>query len=320
MDLARSSDIFLTNFMPDARAKLRIDIEDIREANPDIIYVRGSGFGSRGPDSGKAGFDGTAFWARGGSAHGVTPDDADRPLFMPAGAYGDSMSGLALAGGIAAALFSRERTGQTSVVDVSLLSVGAWAMALSVNLSLLSGAVVPSMSTPQPGPARNPIHGSFRAADGRWLQLSMLQAGRYWADFCRHLDREDLIDDPRFASHDALMANAPAAHAIVAAEIAARPLAEWVNRFRDLEGSWAPLQNSLEVARDPQLRANGYISELLDADGNKRRLLANPVQFDQTPATLSRAPQFAEHTDDVLRELGLSEEQILALKIEGAVT
>jgi crotonobetainyl-CoA:carnitine CoA-transferase CaiB-like acyl-CoA transferase len=116
------------------------------------------------------------------------------------------------------------------------------------------------------------------------------------------------------------MANAPAAHAIVAAEIAARPLAEWVDRFRDLEGSWAPLQNSLEVARDPQLRANGYISELLDADGNKRRLLANPVQFDQTPATLSRAPQFAEHTDDVLRELGLSEEQILALKIEGAVT
>jgi crotonobetainyl-CoA:carnitine CoA-transferase CaiB-like acyl-CoA transferase len=76
----------------------------------------------------------------------------------------------------------------------------------------------------------------------------------------------------------------------------------------------------LEVADDPQMEANGYVLPIVDADGKDRRLIASPVQFDETPPTLSRAPQFAEHTDDILRELGKSDEEIIQLKIDGAVT
>src|ERR1700684_3739706 len=139
LELARSSDVFLTNFLPSARARLGIDVEDLRAANPDIIYVRGSAHGPKGPDSEKGGYDGSTFWSRAGSAMGATPSDAPRVMIQPAGAYGDSMGGMTIAGGIAAALFARDRTGEPSVVDVSLLGVGAWANALSVGFALLEG-------------------------------------------------------------------------------------------------------------------------------------------------------------------------------------
>ncbi|MGB8209843.1 MAG: CoA transferase, partial [Mycobacterium sp.] len=138
-ELIRTSDVFLTNFLPAARRRLGIELDDVRKINPDIIYVRGSGFGATGPDSEKGGYDSTAFWARAGSAVGTTPVDYDGLCVMPAGAYGDSLGGMTIAGGIAGALFARERTGETSVIDVSLLGVGAWANALSVGFALLEG-------------------------------------------------------------------------------------------------------------------------------------------------------------------------------------
>jgi crotonobetainyl-CoA:carnitine CoA-transferase CaiB-like acyl-CoA transferase len=261
------------------------------------------------------------FWARAGSAAGVTPSDIDAVLGMPSGAYGDSMGGMTIAGGIAGALFARAQTGEPSIVDVSLLSVGAWSMALNVNLSLMTGEPPPVPTVAESSmAAANPTAGNFRTADGRWINFTFLQPGRYWADFCRHLDRPDLIDDDRFSTVEKLMANGPEGRAIVAAEVAKRTLAEWIDRFQTLEGPWAPVHNAFEVGRDPQLVANGYIADVVDADGHQRQLVANPVQFDETPPTIRRAPLFAEHTDEVLRELGRDEEAILKLKIDNVVT
>jgi len=95
---------------------------------------------------------------------------------------------------------------------------------------------------------------------------------------------------------------------------------EWLVILADIEGQWAIVQNSWEVANDPALRANGMIASFDDADGIRRELITNPVQFDETPATLSRGPLFAEHTDEVLRELGLTDERLVELKIAGAIT
>ena len=136
------------------------------------------GSGARMRRSG--GYDGSTFWCRTGSAWAATPPDSPRLIGMPGGAYGDSLGGMTIAGGIAAALFARERTGEPSVVDVSLMGVGAWAMALSVDSSLVIGEPIP------PGPARrhppyvpvNPTIGSFRTSDGRYINLTMIQPGR----------------------------------------------------------------------------------------------------------------------------------------------
>jgi crotonobetainyl-CoA:carnitine CoA-transferase CaiB-like acyl-CoA transferase len=318
-ELIRTSDVFLTNFLPRARRRLGIELEDIRKINADIIYVRGSGFGSRGPDSEKGGYDSTAFWARGGSALGTTPTEFDGLCKMPAGAYGDSLGGMTIAGGIAAALLARERTGETSVVDVSLLGVGAWANALSVGFALLTGGA--PEHAPSSGSARtNPLVGHYRTADDRWIVLAMLQPVRYWPEFCTRIGRADLITDARFATAEALMGNVGQAAEVVQKIIAGRTLAEWTSRFNGMEGQWAVAQDPWEVGQDPALRANGMIAGVVDVDGARRELVANPVQFDETPASLTRAPQFAEHTDEILYELGKSDEELIGLKIAGAVT
>ena len=320
-ELARQSDVFVTNFLPDARRRLKIDVEHIRAENPDIIYVRGSAHGPKGPDAEKGGYDSATFWSRAGSAMGATPPDSPRVIGMPAGAYGDSMGGMTIAGGISAALFSRARTGQPSVVDISLMSVGIWAMGLSVNNAMLLGQDMPiaPLNAPANAPV-NPTLGNFRTSDGRWVNFTMLQPGRYWADLCRHLDLAELIDDERFNTAEKLMANANEAGELVKKRLATKTLAEWIERFSTLEGQWAPNQTPLEVADDPAVVANGYVVPVTDMEGNERRLVASPVQFDETPFTLTRAPQFAEHTDEILRNLGRSEDDIIQLKVEGAVT
>jgi crotonobetainyl-CoA:carnitine CoA-transferase CaiB-like acyl-CoA transferase len=318
-ELIRTSDVFLTNFLPRARRRLGIELDDVRKINPNIVYVRGSGFGAAGPDSEKGGYDSTAFWARGGSAVGTTPTDYDGLCTMPAGAYGDSLGGMTIAAGIAAALFARDRTGETSVVDVSLLGVGAWATALSVGFALLAGGPQ-ARRAPGSSARTNPLVGNYRTADDRWMVLAMLQPGRYWPEFCQRIDREDLISDERFATVEALMANAASAAELVQEVLATRTLDEWTSRFAGMEGQWAIAQDPWEVGQDPAMRANGLIAGVIDSEGTRRELVANPVQFDEKPAQLTRAPQFAEHTDEILRGLGKSDDELINLKVSGAVT
>lgn len=318
--LVRSSDVFLTNYLPGPRKRLGIDVADIRAINPDIIYVRGSGFGQRGPDAEKGGYDSTAFWARGGSAAGLMSPSSPRSPRMPSGAYGDSLGGMTIAGGIAAALYSRSITGKPSVVDVSLLGVGAWATQFSVNLALMAKGPLPAQEPPEHGSAANPLIGAYRTADGRFIELAMLQPGRYWPQFCQLVDRPDLASDERFDSVEKIMANAAEAANIVAELIKARPLSEWIEVLSRGDGQWAVVQDAWEVGQDTALRSNGMIASVVDVDGVTRELVASPVQFDESAVTITRAPGFAEHTDELVREAGFSDDELIQLKIDGAVT
>jgi crotonobetainyl-CoA:carnitine CoA-transferase CaiB-like acyl-CoA transferase len=321
MEVCKDADVFLTNFLPDARRRLHLEVDDLRRANPDIVYVRGSAHGQRGPWADKGGYDGSTFWCRMGSAWGVTPPDAEAIVGMPAGAYGDSMGGMTIAGGIAAALFGRAQTGKPAVVDVSLMSVGGWAFALSLGNALLTGEEQPPpQMSPAQGRVVNPLAGFFRTSDGRWICFTMLQFTRYFADTCRHLGLDHLIDDERFNTFEKLSANASQAQQYIREVIATEPFAHWLERLQTLEGQWAPIQTALDIVDDPQMEANGYFLPVTDSDGKKRRLVASPVQFDEEPPNIKRAPQFAEHTDDILREIGLSEDEIIRLKLDGAVT
>ena len=320
-ELIAESDVFLTNFLPSARKRLRLDVEDVRSVRPDIIYARGSAHGVHGPEADVGGYDLSTFWCRGGGAWGATPGDAHTVSMMPGGAMGDSMSGMTLAGGISAALFARERTGETSVVDVSLLGVACWGNSLSIGSAVLTGEDPPRTSIEGPAHvAANPTVGHFPTSDGRFINLTMLQPGRFWADLCRHIDRPDLIEDERFNSGDKLMMNASVAGALVESAIAEKPYTHWVQQFQTLEGTWAPVQSPLEVAADEQVRANGYLVDLVDADGLAQKIVSSPVQFDEVPFDLIRAPQFAEHTDDIICELGYDTESLLRLKFDGVIT
>jgi crotonobetainyl-CoA:carnitine CoA-transferase CaiB-like acyl-CoA transferase len=318
-ELVRRADVFTTNFLPDARARLKIDVDDLRKINPKIIYVRGTALGARGPEAAKGGFDQSTYWCRAGSSSGVTPEGADVSFGMPGPAYGDSIGAMFIAGGISAALFARERTGEPSTLDASLLSTGAWANALPVAMSMQTGVVFHGGPMAKAAPY-NGLSGMHRTSDGRFIVLSMLQPGRYFADFCKHIDREDLITDERFDTVEKLIANSLVLGDIIGEEFAKRPLAEWRERLATMQGQWDVVQNSVELGDDPMLVENGFVREVVDVDGTTQRLITAPIQFDETPADLRRAPTFAEHTDEILAELGLDYDRVLELKIAGAVT
>src|SRR6201998_2874527 len=121
-EIAKTADVFLTNSLPAQRQRLKYDIEHIRAANPNIIYARGSAYGDKGPEREIGGFDGTAFLSRRGVGFSMAPEELGAPLAQGIPAFGDSIGGMNIAGGISAALFHRQRTGEAIETDVSLTS------------------------------------------------------------------------------------------------------------------------------------------------------------------------------------------------------
>lgn len=313
--LVADADVFITSFLPDARRRLGIDVDDIRAVNPRIVYVRGSGQGVEGPDAHKGGYDAASFWSRGGLGHALTPSDAPAPVFQRA-AFGDSIGAMTLAGGVAAALFERERTGEVPIVDVSLLGTAMWVLAPDIIASGVIPGGIPSFARTE---APNPLVNTYQTSDGRWLTLLLLQPDRYWADFCSRVGRPELVDDERFVDGMTRFMNRAELVAILDDVFGARTLAEWREVLATHEGPWAPMQTPEEVANDPQARANGYVAEVTTDDGSPAMLVVNPVQFDGEHVELQRAPEHGQHTEEVLLELGLTWDDLVRCKDQGAV-
>jgi crotonobetainyl-CoA:carnitine CoA-transferase CaiB-like acyl-CoA transferase len=319
--LAARSDVFLTSFLPDARRKLAIDVEDIRRVNPGIVYARGSGQGARGPDAERGGYDAASDWARGGMASAITGAGSQEPPVSQRPAFGDSLGGMTIAGGIATALFRRERTGVASVVDISLLGTAMWSISADITMARALAALglgqgMPKMDrTAMP----NPIVNAYQTQDGRWIMLVMLQSDRNWPDLCRHLGREDLIDDPRFANAAARAANKVECVQTLDRIFAEHDLATWKQKLATTDGVWAPVQHPGELYDDPQALANGYLPEVELPNGGSCRLVAAPVQFDEHVPAITAAPEHGQHTEEVLLDLGLEWDDIVRAKERGAI-
>ncbi len=315
--LAATCDVFLTNKLPSVRTKLKIDIDDIRAHNPNIIYVRGTGQGTLGPDADKGSYDFLSYWCRSGVALGLK--QAGDPVVPPppGPGFGDSIGAMTIAGGIMGALFHRERTGEATTVDVSLLGSALWSMGQALALSLQ--LQIPWAPPPNGGPKGNPLVGTFPTKDGRFIALTCLQAGKYWAEACQRLGRPELATDPRFADAALIRENVAVATDLVTEMIGQHTVAEWRDRLEEFSGQWSVVQDTLEAAVDPQTVANDYIVDGETADGTPFRLAAAPVQFDGATPGSARAPEFNEHGDAILEALGLDWDTIIDLKVRGVV-
>jgi crotonobetainyl-CoA:carnitine CoA-transferase CaiB-like acyl-CoA transferase len=314
-DLLGTADVLLTSLRPGALERLGLGAEVVRERYPQLVYARGNGFGVNGPDADQPGYDSSAFWARGGVGHILTPAERDYPISQR-GAMGDRNGAMALAFGIAGALLKRTRTGQGSVVDVSLLATAMWMLSSDL-LAALNGVVVqrPSGRTA----LMSPLTATYRTKDERHVQLMFLQGDRYWPDFCRTVGRPDLADDDRFIDLAARRANAGACVAELDAIFAEHTLDEWKGILAKLDAPWAPIQSIEELVDDPQVIANSYIGDVNTDDGISYRLPTVPVQFDGQPPVLRRAPEHGEHTEAILSELGYDWDRIGELADEGVI-
>lgn len=314
--LIASADAFLTNWLPGPLQRAGLTIEQIREFNPNVIIARGSGHGSRGPEQDRGGFDAASYLARAGVAYALTPPDVEFPVTQ-APAFGDLQGGITLAGGIAAALFHRERTGHAPLVDSSLLAQGMWAVAPDIAAADYYG--IDRIPAGPAGTSLNPAVNRYRTRDGRWVQLMLLQADRFWKGFCERIGRPDMATDERFTPLTNLVVNQEAATAELRKTFAERDLAEWQRVLADEPAVWATLASPQEVLDDPQVAANGYLMTVTDDAGKNYRTVSAPVQFDETPAPPSRAPEYGEHTETILLELGMDWDDIIAAKEAGAI-
>jgi crotonobetainyl-CoA:carnitine CoA-transferase CaiB-like acyl-CoA transferase len=317
MRLLTDADVFITSYLTDVRQRLGIDVDDLRAVNPNLIYARGSGQGVRGDEATNGGFDAVSFWARGTVAHSIS-GDGEEPARMR-GAMGDSVSGLGLAGGITAALFARERTGEAPVVDLSLLASSMWMQSQEIALTSTYLSGVPKLGRAD---IPNPLTTTYETSDGRWIQLCMLQPGRFWAEVCRAVGRVDLAEDPRFVSAELIVRHAPEAIAELDAVFAGRTVDEWRIALKDISGAWTVVQTPAEILEDPQALANGYLMTVEGQSADSPiRLVGSPIQFDESPRTHTAwAPDSGADTDEVLLEHGYSWDELIELKTAGATT
>ena len=316
--LAATADVFLTNKLPNVRTKLKIDVDDIRAHNSRIIYTRGTGQGERGPDADRGSYDALAFWARAGIAMGANRPEYDLIPAPPAPGFGDSIGAMTIAGGIMGALFHRERTGKATVVDVSLLGAGLWAMGQAVALSSALG--VPWTAPPADQAGSNPLSRNYETKDGRILAFTCLQAGRYWPTLCDAVGRPDLAADPRFSDHASLLANSSDAIAMLRRGVRlghARRVASAPRSASTGSGRWSRTRSRRSSIRRPSPTATSRSARRRMVMPFK--LVAPPVQFDEQPAKPRRAPEFNEHGDAILAELGLDWDTVVDLKIRNVV-
>jgi crotonobetainyl-CoA:carnitine CoA-transferase CaiB-like acyl-CoA transferase len=315
--LLGTADVFLTNMLPGALVRLGLSIPELRAANPKLIIGRGHGYGVRGDDADLAGFDASAFWARGGLGETLTPAGLAQPIGQRGG-FGDRNAAAQLAFGIAGALFRRERTGEPSVVDVSLLATAIWTLTSDV-LSALQGNFRPAPSIETRSPTLNPLVNTYRTRDGRFLSIMFLQGDRYWPELCRALGHPELEKDPRFVDLAARAEHNAACVAELDAIFATRSYAEWCEALSRERFPWAPFQKVTELIEDPQVAANHYIAEVPVEGGASFRLPNGAVQFDETPAVMRRAPEHGQHTEEILQELGYGWDEILDYKAKQTV-
>lgn len=318
LELVAGADVFLTNFLGSARTRLGIDTADLLAVNPRLVYGLATGHGQLGPDADKGGFDGISYWSRSGAATAARPGDYDYPIPLPGPAFGDIQTGLHLAGGIAAALFRRERTGAGAVVDTSLLASGLWAMQASMAGAYISSRTeLPRNDRRRPA---NPLTNVYRTADGRFVNLAMLEADRYWPGFCEAIGRPELAGDPRFATAALREENVTECVDVLDAVFAERDVDSWKGILSRQEGQWTVVQTTAEALEDPQAHANEFIQTVKYDNGATLPLVTVPMRIDGDSAPLTPAPELGAHTEEVLLELGKDWDQIIELKQAGAIS
>jgi crotonobetainyl-CoA:carnitine CoA-transferase CaiB-like acyl-CoA transferase len=313
--LMERADVFMSNLQPQALAKFGLTYQELSKLNPRLIYATVTGYGHKGHKRDKPGYDYAAFWANSGMMDKISDPDSSPRRQRPG--IGDSTTSLAVAGGICAGLFAREKTGKGQELSFSLYNTAVWALQADIQIALSTGRELPYSNIKK---AANPLWNVYRTKDGRWLELVMLQTDLFWQRFCRVMGLASLENDPRFSSHYERARNCEALIKIISPVFESKTLVEWEEIFESEELFSSRVQTVTEVVNDPQAIENDFFLEFNHPVVDKIRLIASPVMFNgRRPPIKSPAPALSQHTEEVLLELGYTWEDIEALRADGAI-
>jgi crotonobetainyl-CoA:carnitine CoA-transferase CaiB-like acyl-CoA transferase len=310
--LVEKADVLLSNMRPYEMAKWKLEYETLSQLNPRLIYASMNGYGQKGADRNAPGYDIIAAWARSG-AQELLQASGFRPAFI------DNVGGMSMACGIMTALFIRERTGLGQEVSLSLFQTGVFQISYDVAGALVTGKNFDEWGITDREDFPNVLSIPYQTKDGRTLRLCILQPDLYWSKFCRSIEREDLEHDPRFATFAAKIENNVALLHILDEVFLSKTLDEWRPRLNEAGIPWSPVQTLQELVNDPQARANDFFVPLDHPTYGRIEVVANPIKLSKTPATVKTAPEFGQHTEEVLLEHGYTWEDITKFKEEKVI-
>jgi len=345
--LVEGADVFVTNLRLMERDKYNLEYETLRKLNPRIIYCSLTGHGKEGPDKNLPAYDTTAAWYRSGAHFMLSVPGMPNVGFRSG--FVDTVASMALFAGVTTALYTREITGIGQEIEVSLLNIGIYQLTYDISRVLIEK---PDPNQPPPAPPEpqdeegkrrrkivDDAHAAvarlselyaqfnpwvtltdYRTKEGRIIHLNVVQPDRYWPRMCRAMDRMDLMEDERFETQALREKNSIALRAIIKAEFESRDLEDWKRRLTDAEIPFAPQQRLSEVINDPQARANGYFVSFDHPAHGQIEVIDSPIRLSETPASVRLpAPEFNQHTEEILLEAGYSKEDIDLLKEHGII-
>lgn len=315
LKLVKSVDVLVENFRPGTMENLGLSYERVREHNPAIIYVAGSGFGQYGPYAGKPAFD-VIVQAMGGILS-ITGEEGGPPV-RPGVSYGDITAGLFLCVATLAALQERHKSGEGQFVDISMLDCQVTAQENAFVRYLNTGEIPHALGT------RHPVMTPFQAFQTRDGYIAVALRGGIkdqWPLFCAAIDRVDIIDDPRFEDGWTRTQNYAELEPILTDAMKTRTTQEWVVELEQAGIPCGPVNTIEQAAGDPQIAARDMIIEVEHPEAGKFTVVNTPFKFSRTPYKVEKAsPELGQHTQDVLSSLlGMTHQEIEKLKDEGVV-
>lgn len=335
--LVEKADVFLTNMRPYELERYKLEYNTLNQLNSNLIYGALTGYGEKGSEINSPAFDTISYWSRGGIPHGLSQPGMPSPVFV--GAFGDNVAGMALACGVITALFVRERTGKGQSVHIALFQLGVFQMSFDIAGVLISkqdcedwrrkppeevvakakAAIEPLWNFSRRAIA-NALAMPYKTKGEREIRLAMWQSDFYWCKFCQAIKQVDLEHDPMFESFEARERNVDALMHILDDIFIGKTLDEWKSTLVEKGIPFGYDQNYLEVIADPQARANDFFVPIEHPTYGHMEVIANPINLSGTPTTVSMpAPEFGQHTEEVLLEHGYTWDDISQFKEQGVI-